>query len=164
MLKTNFMRIVLVLGCALILIGVVLMAWMLATDEKRNVVEVDLDDGETETIGFESLKLLPGEECEYSVTLKRESTKKYNLTLEFVETEEKTLKKFARVKIFANGEVVYDELLETAFEDDAIVLPVDVGTNKNTELKFVYYLPLDVGNEAKKAEAIFELQMTASNE
>ena len=40
----------------------------------------------------------------------------------------------------------------------------DFRENKNTELKVIYYLPLDVGNEAKNAEAIFELQLTASNE
>ena len=35
---------------------------------------------------------------------------------------------------------------------------------ENTELKIVYYLPLEVGNEAKKAEAFFELLIKASNE
>jgi hypothetical protein len=28
----------------------------------------------------------------------------------------------------------------------------------------VYYLPVDIGNEAKNAEAVFELLLTASNE
>ena len=85
--------------------------------------------------------------------------------LDFVDTdEEKTLKKYARVKIVADGEVISDELLADAFEKEKIVLPVDFDDKKNTELKIVYYLPLDVGNEAKNAEAVFELLLTASNE
>ena len=51
-----------------------------------------------------------------------------------------------------------------AFEKEKIVLPVDFDEGENTELKIVYYLPLDVGNEAKNAEAVFELLLTASNE
>ena len=74
------------------------------------------------------------------------------------------MKNYARVKIFANGEVVSDEQLADAFENEKIILPVDFDEGKNTELKIVYYLPLEVGNEAKKAEAFFELLLKASNE
>ena len=80
-----------------------------------------------------------------------------------LETEEGTLKHYARVKILANDEVLHDELLATAFENDNIVIPIDFRKDKNTELKIVYYLPLEVGNEAKNTEAVFELQLTASN-
>ena len=38
------------------------------------------------------------------------------------------------------------------------------GEDKNTEFQIVYYLPIDVGNEAKNAEALFGLMLTASNE
>ena len=47
-------------------------------------------------------------------------------------------------------------------EDEKITLSVDFAAEKNAELKIVYYLPLDVGNEAKNAEGMFELQFTAS--
>ena len=78
--------------------------------------------------------------------------------------EEKTLKNFARVKILVKGEAVYDELLANALKDENISFSVDFGEDKNTELTVVYYLPIEVGNEAKNAEAIFELLITASNE
>jgi hypothetical protein len=68
------------------------------------------------------------------------------------------------VKIISGDEVICDELLAKVFEDDDIVLPVDFAEDKNTELKIVYYLPVDIGNEAKNAEAVFELLLTASNE
>jgi hypothetical protein len=162
--KNKLMRIILIAGSVLIIAGVSLMGRIIATEDDRNVLKINLEDEKTQSIKFESLSLVPGEECEYTVELKKSSEDKCNLLLDFVETEEKTLKNFARVKIITNGEIVCDELLATVFEKDKIVLPVDFSEGKNTNLKIVYYLPIDVGNEAKNAEAIFELLLTASNE
>ncbi len=164
MAKSKLMRVLLIAGSALMLVGVALMTWMLATEDERNVIEVRLGEGETKTLEFENLCLIPGEECEYVVELEAESVKQYDLTLDFAETEEGTLKHFARVRIIANGEILYDDLLATAFDSELPTLPVDFYEEKNTELKILYYLPLDVGNEAKNAQAIFDLLLTASNE
>ncbi len=164
MSKSSFMRVIMVAGSVLIIIGVTLMVWMLATEADRNVIKVVIADGETQSIEFESLSLVPGGECEYKVVLKNDNGNKYDLSLDFVEIEEKTLKNFARVKILSGDGVVYDDLLATTFENENIVLPIDFSEDKNTELTIVYYLPVDVGNEAKNAEATFELLLTASSE
>ena len=164
MTKSTIMRIVLAVGSVLIIVGVSLMGWMFATQDERGVIEIKLENGESESLAFEDLTLVPGEECEYIIQLKKASASTYDLELDFKETEEKTLKNYARVKIFASGEVVCDELLADAFEKEKIVLSVDFDEGKNTELRVVYYLPVDVGNEAKRAEAVFELQLTASND
>lgn len=162
--KSKLMRIILIAGSTLIIVGVSLMGWMLATEDERDVIEVKLDNGKTESLIFEDLTLVPGEECEYTIQLKKSGVSKYNMKLDFVEIEEKTLKNYARVKIVTNGEIICDELLATVFESENIALPVDFDEEKNTELKIVYYLPIEVGNEAKNAEAVFELLLTASNE
>lgn len=164
MTKGRFMRIVLILGSVLILIGVALMTWMLITEIDRNNIEVYLSDDKTHTIEFKNLSLVPGESCEYYVKLKSENAKKYDLSLDFVETEDKTLKNFAYVKILSKDKLICDELLSSVFENKNIVLPVDFEAATNTELTIVYYLPIDVGNEAKNAEAVFELLIKASNE
>ena len=160
--KGRLMRVILIVGSALILVGVMLMGWMLKHKDAQNMIDVLLVDGKTKVVEFESLTLVPGEECEYTVRLRKSDIDKYKLKLDFVELEEKMLKNFARVKILANGEIVYDELLATTFENHGTVLSVDFAEEKNTELRIVYYLPIDVGNEAKNAEAIFELLLTAS--
>lgn len=164
MIRSSFMRVVLIVGCILILIAVTLTGWMLATEDERNVIVVELVKGETECIEFDSLALVPGEECGYTVRFKKAVGNEYTVTMDFTETEEKTLKNFARVKIISSGEVIYDELLATAFEDENLILPINFAEKKNTELDIVYYLPVDIGNEAKNAEAIFELYISASNE
>lgn len=162
--KSKLMRVILSAGSALIIAGVIMMGWMRATEDDRRTIEVQMEDGETQSVEFKNLSLVPGEECEYTIKLENSGFGKYDLNLAFVETEEKTLKNFARVKIMAKGEVLCDELLATVFENRDIVLPVDFGEDKNTELRIVYYLPIEVGNEAKNAEAIFELLLTANNE
>ena len=163
----NFKRAVLVAGSVLILIGVALMTWMLTTEEARSDIEIRITEETFEVVEFEGLGLLPGEECEYIVAFKGDRAESYTVTLDFVELDEGdrgTLKNFAYVKIEADGEVICDLLLSEAFEKEDIVLPVDFKEGVNTEFKVVYYLPIDVGNEAKNAEADFELLITASNE
>lgn len=163
--RHKIMSAVLIVLSVLILIGLVLMGWMYASKGKNEgLLEVKLEGGGTKALAFESLSLLPGESCEYTILLKKVSTSKYDLELDFIETEEKTLKNYAYVKLIAGDTVLCDELLATAFENDSITLPVDFDAGKNTEIRVVYYLPAEVGNEAKNAEAIFELRLTAKVE
>ena len=164
MVKTLLARILLSAGSLLILFGVSLLAEMMSTEEERNNISVSVFDGAEHTIEFKDISLVPGESCEYDITLKGENAQQYVLTLDFAELEEKTLKNFARVKILSGDDEICDELLRDVFENEDIVLEVDFDKDKNTELKFVYYLPIDVGNEAKGAEAVFNLLITASDE
>ena len=144
--------------------GAILLGWLVATEDERNVMKVDLESEVAKPIRFESLHLIPGESCEYTVTLSGERTKDYDVHLDFIETEDKKLKEYARVKVVANGEVVCDELLARAFERDDIGLSVNFEKEKNIELTVTFYLPLEIGNEAKNAEAKFDLLITAGNE
>ena len=164
MRSNKHIQVLAIVGSVLILFGIALMCWILLTEEERNVIEVQLECGETETIEFAELSLVPGEECEYTIKLGRFGADRYDLSLDFVETEDRTLKDFARVRVYADGELVSDELLRDAFENEDIVLPINYATKQNTELTIVYYLPLDVGNAAKRASAVFELRLKASNE
>lgn len=164
MSKSNLMRIILIAGSVLIIVGVSLMTWMLATVDERNVIKVSIDNGDSKPIKFEALSLVPGDECEYGVKLVKGGSNKFDLKLDFIETGDGVLKDYARVKIVVQGNTVYDELLATALENENILLPVDFGKDQNTEFQVVYYLPMDVGNEAKNAEAKFGLMLTASNE
>ena len=164
MRESTLVRAIMTTASILILIGVVLMTYMLLTADSRNVIKIDLEIDSTESIGFSGLKLVPGDYREYDIQLKSDSSQSCTLRMDFVELEEKTLKNYVRVKVLSGDTVICDELLADAFENDAIVLPVDFGSKKNTELKIVYYMPLEVGNGAKNAEAVFEVRFTASNE
>lgn len=164
MTKGRWMRILLVLISILILIGVV---FMRCTPNRLTaeggLINVVLSDGKTQIVEFDNLSLVPGEECEYIVTLEHALNGQCDVTFDFREIEEKTLKYFIRVKMIADGEILCDEILADMFEKENIVLPVDFAENKNTKLKIVYFMPFEVGNEAKNAETIFELRITTKN-
>ena len=162
--KIKLMRIILLVTGALTLVAVLLTGRLMVAEEEQNVITIKMEDGEKQSYQFKSLCLLPGEECEYAIDLEKSALDKYHLRLEFSEKGEGTLKNFVRMKILSGEETVYDELLASVLEGDGIVLEVDFSEGKNTDLAIVYYLPLAVGNEAKNAEAMFELLLTASNE
>ena len=161
--RVKIIRIIMVILSVLSLVAVGITGWMLKTREEREVVRVDLD-GQIDPIGFENLCLIPGESCSYTFRLKGDVAKEYDVHLRFEETEEKTLKNFAFVRIETNGQVLCDELLATAFEGEGIELHVDLSQAKQQDLIITYYMPLEVGNEAQNAEAIFDLLITATNE
>ena len=167
MTKGLFMQIMLIVISVLVIVGIVLMAVVLLTDESRNEIKVLLKDGKTEIVEFEDLALVPAGSCEYIIKLKGDNAKKYDLTLDFIkttETEEKTLIDFAYVRIIAGDKIVYDDSISEAIKKDDLVLPVDFDQDLNTELSVEYYMPINVGNEAANVEAAFALQITASNE
>ena len=168
MTKLKIMRAAFFVGSGLIIIGVILMALMLGTIQEANVIHVELEGDGTEALQYENLGLLPGTHCEYVIKMEQVSVEEYDLSLDFSEIvdpdETGTLKHYARVRIVTSDGAVCDELLETAFEADPIVLHVDFKEKKNTELTVTYYLPLEVGNEAKNAKTTFELLLTASSE
>lgn len=164
MQKNKLMQVAILIGSVLIIIGISLMLWSILTNDERNAIKISLDIGDSKPIKFEALSLIPGDECEYSVKLQRSRAERFDLSLDFVEIGDGALKDYARVKIIAKDDVVYDELLANTLENERILFSVDFGEDKNTEFRIVYYLPLDVGNEVKNAEAQFELVLTASNE
>ena len=161
--RLKIIRIIMVILSVLTLVGVGMMGWMLATREDREVVRIDLDE-QIDPIGFENLCLIPGESCTYTLRLKGDVAKKYDVHLQFVETEDKTLKHFAFIRIESNGAVLCDELMATVFEGEGIDLHVDLKKSKQQDIVITYYMPIEVGNEAQNAEAIFDLLITASNE
>lgn len=165
MKKAGFMRWILLAGSVLILIGVALMLWMLLTADDRTVIKIDL--GLEKPVHFNELCLIPGEEVYYDLEFNGNKMNQYTVYFDFVDLDEskkQTLKNYARVKIEAGEEILYDELLADAFEGKAFTLPVDFDTGLNTKLTVVCYLPIDVGNEAENAEADFDLLIKASNE
>lgn len=144
----------------LMIVGVVILGVVLDNNRKANLISVDVESDEPQLVKFERMGLVPGESCEYTIRFKGEED--LNLILDFVESEEEqSLKYFAFVKIIADDTVIIDELLADAFEHEEIELSVNFNEKRNTEISIIYYLPIEVGNEAKNAEADFDLVIRA---
>lgn len=162
-IKQHVKQILLVITGILIIIGLILMWWSLASANNKDVIKISVEDGLNQSVTFENLSMVPGDSCAYTLRLSSKYADRYTLYLDFEELEEKTLKEFAYVRLQSDGQIIYDQLLKDAFVDDTISIPVDL-TQGHEEIEVIYYLPIEVGNEAKNAEAIFQLLITASNE
>ena len=161
--RNNLMRGLLLFGSVLILVGVFLTWFLLATEEDSSVIKIRLDSDGAHTVEFDHLGLIPGWETRYSVEFLESRVDRYSLHVDFVPKDGGgELSNYARVKILSGETEVYDELLADAFRHPSLILPVDFGTGANTSLTVVYYLPEDVGNEAKLAEAFFEVRFSAT--
>jgi hypothetical protein len=147
----------------LIIIGVILMLSAAFSGGEDNVIQIELDKDSLPPLEFSDLHLIPGGSCEYVIKFSGRASGKYSLDLKLVKTKDGTLGDFARVKLLSHGEELYDKLLSEAFDGEAIELEVDLKNHINSELQVVYYLPSDVGNEAKGAEAFFELLVSHKN-
>ena len=173
MRKTHIFHGLIILGSLLIIVSSVFVLYLIDTEEERNVISVPLSgmpaDGETVVgeITFDDLVLVPGTQCEYDVVLARDRTYskgKYIFSLDFVEVAPSPLKEHAYVKIIYDDTVVCDELMTTVMESDDIVVTISFDGHKEKTLKIIYYLPDEVGNEAKNAGAQFKLVLTATND
>lgn len=179
MSRRRILQIIVSAASVLIVAGVVLMGVVMDTEDDRNVIHVDLDEGSVQgsgqgengtteqSIDFECLTLVPGESCEYTLNFDGEESDRYDVTVKLYENQvEKnhTLKNFVFLRIESGETTVCDMLLKDVYASEGFTLPVDQTTGENTELRFVYYLPIDVGNEAQNAEAFFGLKIIASNE
>lgn len=152
----------------MIVIGVALVFWAMWNEKEVNVISVQLSDGASAPVEFNDLCLLPGESTEYTICFSSYSSKKYQVKLDFLEDDDKkeynTLKHYVKVRIEVGEKVVCDNILKDVIDGKVIDFPVDVGSGMNTKVKVTYYLPDDVGNEAKGAKADFKLHINASNE
>ena len=158
-------RILMIITSIMIIMGIFLMYQTMQASEDPNVTTVNIKNGSTETLEFTDLSLIPGSSSQYDIKLKGNGmTQTCEVVLDFVKKGGKGLEDVAYVKILFEDEVLYEELLATAFETEGITFSVDFSKNKNTDLQIIYYLPETAGNEIKNAEAVFELQISASNE
>jgi hypothetical protein len=153
--------IVMVLSSVLILIGVAIMAYFLCVSDSEGSFELNLTANGKKKVEFDELFLIPGEQREYTISLRSDLDGQYTLAFDPVEEGDKTLKYYARVKMEIDGEVICDKLLTDFFDDDPILLQCYLTNDEAYDVKFTYYMPIEIGNEAENASADFDIIITA---
>lgn len=135
-----------------------------------NVLDIDLSIGGQYRVEFSELDLIPGESAEYDVNLSSDINVEALVTLEFKRTDESAagvaeLAKYSYVRITHENEVLCDSLISEFLDNETrVTFECAIGTDSPCNLKIMYYMPSEVGNEAQNAEASFELLITATNE
>ena len=162
-MKNNVVRVILAVLSGLILVGGTITAFIFDSQFNHDNIVVHIEDGNEKTLEFKDLSLIPGEEAVYNVSFASRLVKKYHIDLEFVEDKDLMLKDFVRLRIETDGKVISDGLLREYFENGATELELNVSEKERANIKFTYYLPIEVGNEAQCAEAEFSLKITAKH-
>lgn len=162
-IKKKITNITLVVMSIMILIGVGLTIYFLHAG--KHVLQINIEQGKTETVWFEDLCLRPGEQASYTLLLNSRYEDAYQLLLHFEDEDPAlTLKQYTYVRIERDGEVLCDARLAELFAQEALRVTVDVTDQAKQELTVTYYMPEEIGNEAQNATAAFQLLVTATNE
>ena len=149
-----------VLILALSIIGIV----YVSRDNRQNVIKIDFTDSNEKLIEFNSLSMAPGEEYDYFLRLTSEVEDDFEIAMKFTESDGLILKDYVYVRIECDGEVFCDKLLADLFKNDIVRFDCQLKKKDACEIKVVYYIPEDVGNEIENSSADFDLLISISNE
>ena len=150
----------------MIVIAILLLTYVIkAPDSGNDVITVTVENGGEEWLSFENLSLLPGESCAYTVSLLSGYADGYDVDLTFVAGEETALGSNVYVRVVTeDGRTLCDASLTELFDGGTLIFSCALSGGEGYDLTVTYYMPPEVGNEAKNAEVIFDLRITASNE
>lgn len=115
-------------------------------------------------ISINDLSLEPGNSKRSKIELECISTNKYKLTLLFQEKETGMLKDYLDVEVYYNNDLIHKDNLNTMFNSDGVSIIDDFYSGSNYEIKIIYILPNDIGNEAQGAKTKFDIEILIEQE
>lgn len=156
-------NIILIAIVAVILAGVVLLAVVMFNNNEfiKNITLSE--DGVThETLEFSANGLHPGETRAYTLNLKSVITDRYIISFAFEETKDGELKNYIDV-ILTYGDEKYECKLADLLDGQTLSFEnVAIEADETAVITITYYMPEDVGNEAQKTTADFDIILTAT--
>lgn len=148
----------------LLLVGAGLTVYFVTHPNRSNIIDVDVADGTSSEVRFESLALIPGASSSYTVRLNSEVTDEYEVVLEFDGTASAGLCENLVVEIDCKGMANRKTAKLTELLSGKSIIIYDTLTEGEPyEIKITYHLPESVGNEAQNTEASFDLTIKTSN-
>lgn len=146
----------------LILVGVGLMIWMLLVDHGGGAIKVRVDVDIAVEAGINDVVIVPGYKNEYHLKVTADKPDEYDLTFSFVEqgNTANALKDNLYILIEHDGVVYCDAKLSELYEGGP-TMPLQLKRLVAQDVKVIYYIPEEVGNEIKGDEIDFGLFITA---
>ena len=149
----------------MILLGVALMIWMLLAKRNGDNIKVKVEIEEINVpkrVDINDYILVPGYENEYTLTVTADRPGDYDLTFSFVEkgNEDNILKENLYILIEYDGEIICDDKLSELY-DQQFYLDIELKRWRGKDIRVVYYVPIEVGNEIQGQVVDFDLYITA---
>ncbi|MBO5327413.1 MAG: hypothetical protein J6A84_04770 [Clostridia bacterium] len=152
----NIMIVALLLLAAMaVILGVFL--WQAKQNFPENIKV--REDGVTEGIlAVRDLRLHPAESREYSVDLFCEASGSYYISLDYEEKKNGGMKSFVDVTVKFGDSVVYEGNLATLMDADIqLQFLGELHATDPTTISICYEMPIEVGNEAQRTYADFDV-------
>lgn len=128
----------------------------------RNIIEIDIAEEGTKVVSFDGFSVLPGEEKGYTFVFDEVDVTPYDVAFQFKSKMDSDSYNFIYVRIIVDGEILQDKQLNQAFADDPTIVHIEPLKDRDVDVKIVYYIPIDVGNEAQNVELDFDLIVTTT--
>lgn len=136
-------------------------------ENRDDAIQVGLDsDGEI--IEFRDLEMHPGDSVEFDLAITHEVEGECQLSLDFIDSAPvevtNNLKNYIKVIIIFNGDKIFEDDLVKVIDTELAPITCVLDEKKPVEMKIIYLMPIEVGNEAENAEAFIDLAIKVSNE
>ena len=164
MAKIQYWRLLLIILSLMILIGCAMVYLVIRHGHDGNVIKMDVQHEQPQKVEFSQLAMVPGGKSEYIINPYRYVPGVYNLTFNFTDTDPgySAFDQLVHVYVECDGVVYCDKSLAEIFESEDFTITIDLTDEVWEEVKLVYYIPEDVGNEIQGAAADFELFIIAN--
>ena len=164
MTKIQYWRLLLIILSLMILIGCAMVYLVIRHGHDGNVIKIDVQHEQPQKVEFTQLAMVPGGKSEYIINPYRYVPGVYNLTFNFTDTDPgySAFDQSVHVYVECDGVVYCDKSLAEIFESEDFTITIDLTDEVWEEVKLVYYIPEDVGNEIQGAAADFELFIIAN--
>ena len=162
--KKQYWRLLLIVLSLMILIGSSMVYLLMRHGHDGNVIKMDIQYGQPQKVEFSQFAMVPGGKSEYIITPYRYAPGVYNLTFNFTDREPgySVFDQSVHIYVEYDGVVYCDKSLAEIFESEDFTITIDLTDEVREEVKLVYYIPEDVGNEIQGATANFELFIIAN--
>ena len=128
-------------------------------------IEISSDGVTTKTLEVNDLNLIPGQEKEYVLNLNFDDYGKYYLTITFSNLKNgSTLQNFIDVSVTIGSQTASGSLADYFTPDGKIKFDYVLTDGRGEDLKILFKLPAEVGDEAQGAVAKFDINLTVNTE
>lgn len=149
--------IIIIISIVLTLTGVVILGILQNNNNLKDKTVVEINGETSKTLKAEIKGLYPGKTEEYTILFEGDSAEEYIITLNFFDDNGGDLKNYILVRIETNNSSI-EKPLNELLDGDLVSLGQGVA-----EIKILYTMPIDTGDEAQGASVVFYVELNARN-
>lgn len=124
----------------------------------KRKIQVKVDGVTEETFSVKELELNPSGGKEYEIELFCETEGEFGVELIYKEKRDGGMKKFVRVTVLSNEDVVYEGGLSELLDgEETVTFGCQLTSDESAKIVIRYTMPAETGNEAQNTSTAFDV-------